>query len=96
MKTQMYQTIRAILSSSNGTTVEALQDIGIANPTAVIAKLRDRGQPILTVRPDGANAPARYVMPFGTRDKMMRTPRAVLNALGAEKFAEYGMAFRPF
>jgi hypothetical protein len=42
MKTQMYQTIRAILSSPNGATVKQLQKAGIANPSAVVEALRDR------------------------------------------------------
>jgi hypothetical protein len=96
MKTQMYQTIRAILSSPNGATVKQLQKAGIANPSAVVEALRDRGQPILTLRPNGQNAPGRYVMPFGTRDTMMRTPRATLNEIGRDFFEANDLEFRPF
>jgi len=35
-------------------------------------------------------------MPFGTRDTMMRTPRATLNEIGRDFFEANDLEFRPF
>ncbi len=70
-----YYTIKAI-KENDGATAAQIAKYGVANPSATISALRDRGHEIFTqmVKRKGKLV-AKYVMPFGTRTEAQKLSR---------------------
>ena len=80
---QKYFVIKAIKESKNGVTALKLQDkFGIANPSAVICELRQRGHAIVSsFRRVAGQRVAFYSMPFGTRTEAAKLSRSEKSAI---------------